>query len=221
MRTTPSSSPQVVRKGMLLEFEQTLLRRLVTRLPRAFSRGHARAITLVGAMIAVTGYALSYTTPAALWLASAGLAMNWTGASLMLQLAALPPWLHRNRAFWVDRAMDMVGDLSIGAGLCLSGLIRAEIVGSGVLVYLLATSAELHRAVRLGVVLPGPGGIGPTEVRLAFVLLNVLLFLVPPAEVQVFAPLSYADFLGLCWLALYSIHLARLLLGNRSLRVNS
>ncbi len=113
--------------------------------------------------------------------------------------------------------MTLAGDVLIGLGLCISGYLNAGIIGVAFAVYVLKCIFEVLRAGRLGVLVAGPAGIGPTEILIALITLNGLLFFLPPHRLELFlVTLSYADLLGLVWILVFSVYIAPKVFSARS-----
>jgi phosphatidylglycerophosphate synthase len=157
---------------LLAEPERRVLRAIATRLPAWITSDH---LTLLG-VLAATGtgvaYALSGPHPAALWAASALLAVNWLGDSLDGTLARVRHAERPRYGYYLDHAVDAYATAAIGLGLGLSPFVSFGVALGLVVVYLvLSINVYLESAV-FGAFRLGYGRLGPTEVRLILIAVN-------------------------------------------------
>jgi phosphatidylglycerophosphate synthase len=157
---------------LLAEPERRLLRAIASRLPAWISSDH---LTLLG-VLAATGtgvaYALSGRHPAALWVASVLLVVNWLGDSLDGTLARVRHAERPRYGYYLDHAVDAYATAAIGLGLGLSPFVSFGVVLGLVVVYLvLSINVYLESAV-FGAFRLGYGRFGPTEVRLILIVVN-------------------------------------------------
>ncbi len=95
---------------------------------------------------------------------------------------------------FVDHATDLLAQALILFGLGLSPYVRFDVACVALVAYLALAVVTFLRQSVCGVLQISFAGFGPTEMRLALVVLNVLLFVVPPWPVVVFGlALSSAD----------------------------
>jgi phosphatidylglycerophosphate synthase len=156
--------------------ERRLLRWIGARLPRSWMPDHLTALGVVGAFTVGAGYALSPFHPAWLWLASAGLAINWFGDSLDGTLARVRQIERPKYGYYIDHMVDAINTAVIGGGIGLSPYVSLPIAMVLVILYLcLSINVYLESSVfdRFDL---GFGIFGPTEVRLLLVLANTGLY---------------------------------------------
>jgi phosphatidylglycerophosphate synthase len=156
--------------------ERRLLRWIAARLPRAWMPDHLTAIGVVGALLTLTGYALSPRHPGWLWLASGGLFVNWFGDSLDGTLARVRQIERPKYGYYIDHMVDAVNTAVIGGGIGLSPYVGLPIALVLVILYLcLSINVYLESSVH-GQFDLGFSIFGPTEVRLLLVLANTALY---------------------------------------------
>jgi len=187
-------------EGLLQPLERPALQWLAARMPLRITPDHLTAIGLVGSLIVFIGYALSSFDATFLWLANAGLLLNWFGDSLDGTLARFRRIERPRYGFFIDKTTDLLTEVMFALGLGLSSFVRFEVACLALIVYLLIAVFTFVRTQVSGIHQIAFGGIGPTEVRAGMVILNISLFLVPPRPILVlWAPLNLPD---LCILTL-------------------
>lgn len=191
-----------VNDGWLSTPEERALAWLAVRIPSWLSPDRLTALGFAGAIIAFLGYVAARHCPAALWLVNIGLLVNWFGDSLDGK-AARQQGIERPRyGFFLDQSVDVVGQFLFAIGLGLSGYMRLEIAAIGLAVYLMMTVQGLLRTAVTRVFRLAAGGMGLTEIRCMFVALNCLFYFLPPHPLPMDGmDISYADLLGLAWIA--------------------
>ncbi len=156
--------------------ERRVLRWVAARLPRGWMPDHLTAIGVVGAVVTGAGYLLSGRHPAWLWLATAGLALNWFGDSLDGTLARVRQIERPKYGYYIDHMVDAVNTTLIGAGFGLSPFVSLPAAMLLVILYLcLSINVYLESSVH-GEFDLGFGIVGPTEVRILMALVNTGLF---------------------------------------------
>jgi phosphatidylglycerophosphate synthase len=160
---------------VLADFERRLLERMARRVPRGLRANHFTALGMVGAAGAGVAYALTRYNPAWLWVASVMLAVHWLGDSLDGTLARVRGTERPKYGFYLDHVMGALSVVLVGVGIGLSGYVSPLLALGLVVAYLaLAVNVYLESSV-FGVVKVEYGRIGPTEARLALVVLNTVL----------------------------------------------
>ncbi len=156
--------------------ERRLLRWIAARLPRRWMPDHLTIIGVAGAVATGVGYAASGVSPAWLWIATLGLAINWFGDSLDGTLARVRQIERPKYGYYLDHMVDAFNTTVIGAGIGLSPYVAAPLALLLVILYLaLSINVYLESSVH-GQFDLGFGIIGPTEVRILLVVLNTVLF---------------------------------------------
>ncbi len=186
--------------GILQPIERPVLAWMAQRLPDWVTPNGLTAIGFIGACIAAAGYALSSWQPVFLWLATAGLWVNWYGDSLDGTVARVRQIERPRYGFFLDQTLDALAQLVVVIGIGFSGFVRFEFAILTLAVYFLMSIVALARAIVSNVFSLTYAGIGLTELRLVFSILNVIMFFLPPKPLAVFGhTMLYPEVLTLTW----------------------
>src|SRR4051812_44226755 len=137
-------------------------------------------MTILGVLAAVgiaVAYALSNRDPAWLWAASGLLVVHWLGDSLDGTLARVRGIERPHYGYYLDHLVDAISTACIGIGLGLSPFMLLSTGALIVVAYLMLSINVYLESYALGRFSIGYGRIGPTEVRLVLIALNVALAL--------------------------------------------
>ena len=159
----------------LARYERGVLDWIVRRLPGFVTPDLLTAFGFFGAFVTFLGYALCVWSGQFLWLASAGLAMNWFGDSLDGSLARYRRIERPRYGFFLDQNVDVFGNLLIGGGLAASPFVRVEPAALAIIGYQALTIYVLIRLRLDGVFRVTVLNSGPTEMRLLLVLMNSMI----------------------------------------------
>lgn len=186
--------------GFLSRTEQQLLVWLAARLPSWATPDMMTAVGFLGAIVTCAAYAMSSCHLAWLWCASVGLAVNWFGDSLDGTLARYRRIERPRYGFFLDNALDIVAQVLFAIGIALSGLIRLDLALIALVAFLMLSMLSLLRANATNDFQMAYAKFGLTELRLAFVLLNALMFFIPPRPLFVSGiAWSYPNLLSIAW----------------------
>jgi phosphatidylglycerophosphate synthase len=181
-------------EGLSQPLERPLLQWLAAGLPARMTSDDLTAIGLCGAAVSFAGYALSRWHPGFLWLATAGLIVNWFGDSLDGTVARLRKAERPRYGFFIDHTTDVFAQVMLALGLGLSSYVRFEVACLALIAYLVVAVYTFVRTNVFGVLQIAFNGIGPTEVRIGMILLNLWFFMAKPGPVvDWWAPLSAPD----------------------------
>jgi phosphatidylglycerophosphate synthase len=136
-------------------------------------------VGMLGSVVVFAGFFLSNLGPAYLWLAAAGILINWLGDSLDGSLARFRRCERWSYGFFVDHMTDVFSMGLIGLGAGLSPYVSTT---SSLLVlsaYLMLTVMSALEAKVRGVMRISFGKVGPTEFRIFLLLLIGLLYFLP------------------------------------------
>ena len=131
---------------------------------------------LFGSLLIIIGYLLTNFNSAFLWLASLGFVINWFGDSLDGTLARYRKIERPKYGFFVDHTADSLSMVMIFVGLGLSAYVRLDIAALACIGYLLMTILTYIGAFVSGEFRISYAKIGPTEMRLIAIIVNILLF---------------------------------------------
>lgn len=192
----------------LHKHERAVLLWLAARMPRPITPNHLTGIGFAGAVVTFTGYVITAYTPYGLFLASIGYVINWFGDSLDGTLARYRGIARNRFGYFLDNGLDMVAQFLVSVGIGLSGIISWELCFLAFSILLMLSSLSYIRAGVSPVHRLAYGGLGLTEMRAIGIVLNTLIFFVPPHRFDI-ASLTYPNFLFLVWsavtLALFTI----------------
>jgi len=164
-----------VNTSWVIPVERPLVGWLAAKLPAAVTPDHLTLTGFVGAVVCGIGYAASWWSPIWLWLASAGLIVNWFGDSLDGTLARFRRIERPRYGFFIDNTTDFLSLLCVFFGLGISPYMRFSIACLGLVAYYMASFFNLIRSIDTQVIQIGYYGIGPTEIRLGLIGYNFFL----------------------------------------------
>src|SRR5215211_8963502 len=163
------------KRFLLARGEAHALEWIARRLPARVMPDHLTALGVVAAIAIAVAYVLSNESPLWLWAASALLVVHWLGDSLDGTLARVRGTERPRYGYYLDHLVDAVATAVIGTGLGLSPYVLL-VTGLGAVVAYLVLSINTYLETQtLGVFSLGYGRLGPTEARLALIVLNTLL----------------------------------------------
>lgn len=166
-----------VHRSLLAAAEKTLLIRMATAMPQWVTPDRLTALGTLGAVLVFAGYLLSGRDPAFLWLANLGLLVHWFGDSLDGTLARVRGIERPRYGFLVDQSVDVAGDILILAGLGLSPYARLDTALLALIGYHALTIHSLVWHAVAGEHRISGAVLGPTELRIGLVAMNVALWL--------------------------------------------
>ena len=170
---------QRVNETLTAGVERRLLGWLCARLPRWFTSDMLTALGMIGAAIACAGFVLSDRGNAYLWLAVAGVALNWFGDSLDGSLARHRRAERPKYGFFLDHMTDTLamGLIAVGIGLSPHALFASGL--AVLLAYYAMVILTMAQAIVTGVFQISFNRIGPTEIRLFIMGCTVTGIFVP------------------------------------------
>jgi archaetidylinositol phosphate synthase len=163
-----------VNDGALGGFERCALAWMARRLSFRITPDHLTAIGLTGALSAAAGYVASSSSIHWLWLACAGLLLNWAGDSLDGTVARLRRIERPRYGFFVDHTSDLFAQSMIFVALGLSPCTHFSVACLGLIAFLMAFVYSLICATVSGTLRITYFGFGPTEIRALLVAGNLL-----------------------------------------------
>ncbi|WP_199249547.1 CDP-alcohol phosphatidyltransferase family protein [[Phormidium] sp. ETS-05] len=177
-------SHQRVNDILLGAIERPLLQWLAAKMPRWVTPDILTAVGVLGAVVIFAGYCLSNVSNHFLWLASFGFFLNWFGDSLDGTVARYRKIQRPKFGFFIDHTVDAFNEFLIAIGLGLSPYISFNIACLGLIGYLLLSVFVYVRTCVDGVFQISYGKIGPTEIRVIFILLNAVMYFLGKPEVS-------------------------------------
>ncbi len=162
---------------LLAPFERRALPWLARRLPAWVLPDHLTLLGVFAALGIAGAYLLSNQDPVWLWAASALLVLHWFGDSLDGTLARERGIERPRYGYYLDHLTDAIATAVIGIGLGLSPYMLLSTGLAIVAVYLVLSINVYLETFAFGVFKLGYSWVGPTEARLALVVLNTVLVL--------------------------------------------
>lgn len=172
-------TPRRVNGGFLAKPEARVLDAIVQRVPPSIGPDLLTAIGIFGAVLGALGFALGLTSPLSLALVFIGFTLNWLGDSLDGKVARHRQIQRKVQGFVLDNGVDLVAYTLLALGFAASGLVSLPIPFILLSFYMLLSNLALARMMVTGVHSLALDSVGTTELRVAFLVLAVLLFLFP------------------------------------------
>ena len=161
---------------LLGPLERPALQWLAGHLPAWATPDLMTVIGVVGALVITLGYGLSNFHPAFLWLASLGFIINWFGDSLDGTLARYRHIERPKFGCYIDHVTDVLTEIIIVLGLGLSPYISFSVASMCCIAYITMSVLVYVRMNVMGEFKISYGKLGPTEVRVLAILLNIGMF---------------------------------------------
>jgi len=168
-----------VLKSLFAGIEKKALVWMASRLPGWLNPDHLTTIGFIGSLMAGAGYFLTNWGKGFLWLSSLGFVINWFGDSLDGTVARVRKTERPVYGFYIDHNIDALTALVICIGAGLSPYVSFSavmLILAGY--YLLSIFTYINVYLNEAFVI-SYYGFGPTELRLAIILLNTLFFFLP------------------------------------------
>jgi len=160
--------------SLLARAERRLLQRLAAWLPAWVMPDHLTVLGLIASTLVGVGYAYTNRSPHWLWLVNFAVALNWFGDSLDGTLARYRKTERPRYGYYLDHLTDAYSTLAVGLGLGFSPYMLLS-VGLAIIVAYLLLSINVYLETHVFAEFTfSYGNFGPTEVRLALIVLNVL-----------------------------------------------
>jgi archaetidylinositol phosphate synthase len=161
---------------LLGPFERRVLPWMANRLPPWITPDHMTYLGRYSAVLVGLAYWLTTFSYNWLWLASAGLVLNWVGDSLDGTLARVRHIERERYGFFVDHYSDTIAVSFICLGMGFSPIMDVRLAlalmvayfAMMTLVYLVTLSRDVFKI--------SFAGIGPTEVRVVIIACNTIVF---------------------------------------------
>ena len=171
------SSQRRVHDMLLGRFERPALQWLARHTPQRMTPDTMTMIGILGSIVILAGYSLCRFSPAFLWLATLGFIINWYGDSLDGTLARYRKIERPRFGFFVDHTVDAFSQVMIFLGLGFSPYVRLDIATLALVGYLLMSIVAYVHAFVTGTFRISYARIGPTEMRVIAILINLAVFL--------------------------------------------
>lgn len=166
-------------ESLVGRYERAVLGHLCKRLPLWIKSDHLTALGFMGAVVTCLGDWLGSIHVSFLWLAIAGLTMNWFGDSLDGTIARYRRAERPQYGFFVDHTIDGFAMAFVAVGFGLSPMAHLGVALFVLLCYYLVVISTLTTCLATGVFRVSFGGVGPTEVRLGIIACTASAAILP------------------------------------------
>jgi archaetidylinositol phosphate synthase len=168
------NAPRRINDSVLGVWERPALAWMAARLPAAVVPDQLTALGVLGALLTAAGFVLSRWSLSWLWLACAGLVLNWLGDSLDGTLARLRRIERPRYGFFIDHTSDMFCQTITFVALGVSPLAHFGVACLGLITFLMAFVYTLITAQARATMRITYCHFGPTEIRALLLLGNLL-----------------------------------------------
>ncbi len=165
-------------RSILSDWEARLLAAIARMLPRQVTPDHLTMIGVFGAVVALVSGILAGVNVIWLWGFNLGLLIHWAGDSLDGTVARIRKIERPKFGFFIDQMTDVLTNVLIAGGIIGAGYARVDVVLCTLICYQMLGMYSLINSLSTGRFLVTVGGLGPTEIRVLIILVNVLVFLV-------------------------------------------
>ncbi len=171
----PPPTDKRINESPLAGYERTALLAIARRLPGWVTPDGLTGFGVFGAVLVLVGGAMAGQSSQWLWLANLGVVFHWLGDSLDGTLARLRRIERPRYGFYLDQVIDTVGNLLIALGEGLIPGVRMDLILILLAAYQMLAIQVLVRTVIDRQFHVTVGGMGPTELRIGIVLLNLIV----------------------------------------------
>lgn len=161
---------------LLGPLERPTLKWLAAHMPVWITPDICTMIGVFGSLLTGVSYVLSNSDRNFLWLASLGFFINWFGDSLDGTLARYRKIERPIFGFFVDHTTDAFSVTVIVLGLGLTSYVSFDIACLALITYLLMCVLVFVRTSAIGEFKISYGKLGPTEIRVLIVVLNIAMY---------------------------------------------
>lgn len=155
-------------------YEKRLLKRMATALPDWINSDHMTALGMLASLIIAAGYILTHYSMWWLMLSNVGLILHWYGDSLDGTLARVRNQERERYGYFIDHICDVWTIFIISVAMGISPLLNMEIALFAALAYCLMNVYVHIVAYTRQKFLLSHGKLGPTEFRIAFIIINCI-----------------------------------------------
>ncbi|NIR51110.1 CDP-alcohol phosphatidyltransferase family protein [candidate division KSB1 bacterium] len=187
---------------LLGPLERPAINWLAARMPMWMTPDALTTIGFLGAFVTGVSYWLANLDKNFLWLASLGFIINWFGDSLDGSLARYRKIERPKFGYFIDHTMDAMEQLVIILGLGLSPYVRFKFAMLALAGYYLVSIYTYIATYVSDVFKLSYGKVGPTEVRVIAILMNVVMYVVGVPAMSL--PLGMVSFYDILCIAIGS-----------------
>lgn len=176
MTDTQNKEHTRVNKILLGPLERPALAWLAKKMPAWVTPDLLTMTGFAATLLIAASYILAHRSAAFLWLASFGIVLNWFGDSLDGTLARYRKIERPRYGFFIDHAMDGLGEVIVMMGIGLSPYVDFRVAMIALVGYMLMANLVYILTYVKGEFRISYIGLGPTEVRLILIITNILIF---------------------------------------------
>jgi archaetidylinositol phosphate synthase len=159
--------------------ERPALAWLCRRMPSRITPDQLTVVGVGGGVLTLLGYGLTNLDRNFLWLACAGLVLNWLGDSLDGSLARFRGIERPRYGFFLDHMSDAFVTVMVCVGVGLSAYVDMVYALVALAGYLLMSLLTYVTGLANGVFRLSYGKVGPTEIRLIIIGASIGCYFVP------------------------------------------
>jgi phosphatidylglycerophosphate synthase len=175
---------QRVNDILLGPLERPALKWLAVHMPAWVTPDLCTLVGIFSAFGVMISYILTRYNSGFLWLASLGFVLNWFGDSLDGTLARTRRIERPIFGFYIDHAVDAFVVIMIFVGLGMTPHVSFYAASLALIGYLLMSVLVYVRTSAIGEFKISYGKLGPTEIRVLAILLNIAMFFGGPNSYQ-------------------------------------
>src|SRR5574337_1940205 len=173
---TSTKTHERVNDILLGPLERPMLQWLCRHMPTWVSPDMLTALGVVGGLIIAVGYWLSNFDKHFLWMVNCGFVVNWLGDSLDGTLARYRHIERFKYGYFVDHTVDTFTQTMVCIGLGLSPFVGFHYAMLALVSYLQLGILTYVRTAVTGIFKVSYGKIGPTEVRVIVMGVNMVFY---------------------------------------------
>lgn len=153
-------------------YEERLLKRMASSLPSWINSDHMTALGMLASVVIAAGYVLTHYSIWWLMFSNVGLVLHWYGDSLDGTLARVRNQERERYGYFIDHICDVWTIFMISLAMGASPLLQMESALFAALAYCLMNVYVHIVAYTRQKFLLSHGKMGPTEFRIAFIIVN-------------------------------------------------
>jgi phosphatidylglycerophosphate synthase len=168
-----------IQQAFTARLERRALVSMAEHMPACINSDHLTALGFLAQFLAGCSYALARFSPRWLIATNFFIALNWFGDSLDGTLARLRNQQRPRYGFYVDHIIDTFGAAFLMGGLAVSGYLHWTVAAAMLVAFLMCSIEVYLTTYTLGRFQLSYGKFGPTEIRIALCVGNVVLMYKP------------------------------------------
>lgn len=163
-----------INHSLTKNYEERLLNKMASSLPQWINSDHMTILGMFATVVIAVGYILTHYSIWWLMLCNAGLVLHWYGDSLDGTLARIRKQERERYGYFIDHICDVWTIFIISLAIGFSPLLSLESALFTALAYCLMNVYVHIIAYTRQEFLLSHGKLGPTEFRIAFIIVNFI-----------------------------------------------